>query len=543
MYVFGIDFGTSNSCITVWSHHHNTIRPISSFITGQQVFQTRVDNITHFKRLIGVTYSQFQNNNDLQAVFKAYTIEKDKHSPYCTVNGIPVSDLTAQFFSQMRSMASQFSDSIDAVITIPAYFNDIQRNHILDACRTANIHPLRVLNEPTAAALAYTRDNDKNSCQVLVIDCGGGTTDMSLVSIDTEESVYQVMQIEGEAFLGGEDLTQMLCTWISGQHRCNPKNMYTLAESAKQELSFVTNTKICIESLGVVIPLSRPQFINITQPFWKKISTMLNKFYTSKVEQIVFVGGTTKIPYLKEMCQNVFGPTIPICNSLHPEKTVAIGAAFYGSLLKEPERHDILLLDAVPMSLGVKTSDDISNVIISKGNPTPISRTQVFTNSESGIDNISIEVFAGERRCVKFNQHVASFQLTGLDKTLSKGQMRIAVTFTVDENGLLSVTAQDLTSNKTTNRNIMTQKMEIPTTDENEANIFEDVMWEQKIDAIQELRRAYDFLKPLQGKCEEKFRSIDRILLDPQNYTAEQLLQIKEKFEKDVHEFFSVGLK
>lgn len=521
--IIGIDFGTTNSCVSVFNEKSGKIEIVNDN-SGNNTYPTclyfdketddilfgevaynllksknngmYIGNIIHnIKRLVGIDWNSLSNNNNqentLQKFFKESgikIIEKQENKNHICIQltynrstkNFTVSDIIKLYLRYLKHLIYQNYGSenekctnLKTVITVPAYFTDIQREVILDCCKTVGFDILRVINEPTSAILAYTWEMNKINKNFienmgdkidnyLVLDCGGGTTDLSLINVDYEEMIFQVKTVEGDNFLGGQDLTNNMVKWVCNKIALvdpTTKILNTIlkeCERAKAELSYNQNTVInleCINDKDHMIQLSRTKFVEINEVFFSKIRELLKKINgdkMNKVDKILFVGGSTNIPYFVEMCNQIFGHEIQIINTLDKNTAVSIGATVQGIILSgiletidETNKFtDTLLLDIIPMSIGVKTIGDIMSVIIPKGTPIPCERTEYFSNSEDYVNSIDIDIYQGIRKFVKDNFYLGSFVLENLDDTKTRGQIHIKMVLRVDENGIIRAKAE-----------------------------------------------------------------------------------------------------
>jgi molecular chaperone DnaK (HSP70) len=479
MYIIGIDFGTTNSCVSYYNFETNDIivipnkdgkftTPTKIDISGEEVLfgdsANGVTAISNIKRLIGASsvlecHTQFNAKiKDNEIVFGEFTVK----------------DIICMYLRHLLNFSLEYLnttiENTQVVITIPAYYSDLQREILKECCARENLDVIRIINEPTSAALAYSWQTNKNfllksdksetpqSENVLVLDCGGGTTDLSLVHLDFENQIYEVKNVVGDNFLGGEDITQLIYNWCYVRQNkfeiWKTKTQVKLrkeCERAKKELSFSNTTTIFVDGdIPINIKLSLPLFLDITKPFFDKIKKLIknlineNTVPISKINSVIFVGGTTRIPYFKNLVKSIFGENIIINNSVDPDQIVSIGASIQGALLTNSESvqnfSEALLLDVVPLSIGVETIGGIFEPLISRNTVLPISRTREFSNSESYEDSIEINIYQGERKFVKDLTFITKFILTELP-LVEKGELIIKVTFEIDSDSILTASA------------------------------------------------------------------------------------------------------
>ena len=499
--IVGIDFGTTNTCVSYTSSASSDRNAIivqnldgdyttptcvyfssdsKDILFGKEALRNK-GAISNFKRLVGIKYSNYCQDKELQSYFckKGIKVVQDLDSDYCAVETIyngdtcvfSIYEITRLFFqhvSEFTNWAVDF-DIKGAIVTVPAHFTDTARQIVKGACESVGLPVLRMLNEPTAAALCYGRDSFNPSDSsltreenetVLVFDCGGGTTDISVVSMDYKNRVFEVVRTVGERFLGGEDLTQLLVESVIGDlkrkgHKVTQNDMSILmkaCENAKRNLSFQYTSHLYLKDDFPIIPVSRSRFLSDANPFFEKISTMVKEVVLgiSKIDRIVFVGGSSRIGYIKEKILKVLGDKAQNAHKtdIDPDHSVSTGASYYGEIINASSvdtegDDDVLLVDVLSQTIGVETNGGFMTPIISKNTTLPVSKTTIFTNSEDNVDKIEIDIYQGERKFVKDNSHLGHFTLSGLDKSYAMGEMRIEVTIDINTDGIMSVTARE----------------------------------------------------------------------------------------------------
>ncbi len=496
--IVGIDLGTTNSCVAIWdkvgpnivkdSYGHKTIPSIVAFdkngrLSGydakMQIEKNPRNTIYDIKRLIGRNFDDLTVQNDLN--YFTYTIDKiaDNRDNNIIVKTdymkkiYTPEEITAIILIKIKKITEKYLKRPvkKAVITIPAYFNDSQRQATKDAAEIAGIECVRMINEPTAAALAYGLNNreDEKDINVIVYDFGGGTLDVSLLNIC--DGVFQVIAAVGDPHLGGEDFDQKiyehcLKEFLEKNPDVNPKyyqkNLQKLrvaCENAKIMLSTLMETIISVPnfyhdkkreiSIDLVFGINRELFETVCKDLFfaaiKPVDDLMfmSKMSTKNIDEIILVGGSTRIPRIQFLLHNYFNK--PPCTSVSPDYVVATGASIEGYILShqdDPFCDDLVLLDVTPLSLGIETINGVMTKIIGRNTPIPVRKTKQFTTEEDDQGEVTIKIYEGERRLTKDNYHVGTFKLTNIEKA-KKGVPVINVSINVDVNGIISVTAID----------------------------------------------------------------------------------------------------
>jgi len=487
--VVGIDLGTTYSCVGIYrdgnveiipNEQGNRITPsvVSWGSNGETLVGEAAKNNAPFnpkntlydvKRLIGRKYKEVLKKD--RNLFSYDLTEKDGRVYIkVDINGekkiLAPEEVSAMVLTKMKQIAEKYLNEKvkHAVITVPAYFNDQQRQATKDAGKIAGLNVVRIINEPTAAAMAYGLYKKKEET-VLVFDLGGGTFDVSLLTIDN--GVFEVIATSGDTHLGGEDFDLRLLEYLIGQlkkqipdmdedkFRKDMKSFQRLkaaAENAKRTLSYETETRVEIEGLyegrDFSERVTRAQFEKVNMDLFQKTLEPVKRVLQdsnlekSDVDEIILVGGSTRIPKIRELLQKFFNGK-KLNDKINPDEAVAYGAAVQAAVLARTiEDKDIVLIDVTPLSLGIETAGGVMATIIPRNTPIPTQKFDIFTTSSDYQERLSIPIYEGERRMTKFNRLLGELQLTGIPPA-PKGVPKIKVTFELDQNGILRVVAED----------------------------------------------------------------------------------------------------
>ncbi|WP_375562862.1 molecular chaperone DnaK [Bernardetia sp. OM2101] len=486
--IIGIDLGTTNSCVSVMegnepvvitnSEGKRTTPSIVAFLENgerkigdsakRQAITNPEKTIASIKRFMGDSFSQVEK----EMKYVAYKVVKGaNNTPRVKIDDREYTpqEISAMVLQKMKSTAEDYLGTTvsEAVITVPAYFNDAQRQATKEAGEIAGLKVRRIINEPTAAALAYGLDKKDKDMTVAVFDLGGGTFDISILELG--DGVFEVKSTNGDTHLGGDDFDQVLIGWLADQFegdynvdlRKDPMALQRLkeaAERAKIELSSSTQTEINLPYImpidGVpkhlVTTLSRAKFEQLTDDLVKRTLEPCKEalkdagISASDIDDVILVGGSTRIPRIQEEVEKFFGKKPS--KGVNPDEVVALGAAIQGGVLTG-EVKDVLLLDVTPLSLGIETMGGVMTKLIESNTTIPTRKSQVFSTAADNQPSVEIHVLQGERAMAKDNKTIGRFHLDGIPPA-PRGIPQVEVTFDIDANGLLNVSAKDMASGK-----------------------------------------------------------------------------------------------
>ncbi|BFU77364.1 molecular chaperone DnaK [Arcobacter sp. 15-2] len=481
--VIGIDLGTTNSCVAVYEggeakiisnkEGKNTTPSIVAFtdkgdvLVGDPAKRQAITNpektIYSIKRIMGLMMDEEHAKDAMDKV--GYKIVNRNGAAAVEIDGKTYTpqEISAKILTKLKTDAEAYLGTTvtDAVITVPAYFNDAQRKATQEAGTIAGLNVLRIINEPTAAALAYGLDK-KGEEKVIVYDLGGGTFDVTVLEIG--DGTFEVLSTDGNAFLGGDDFDNRIIDWLADDFQAEfgidlradkmaHQRLKDEAEKAKKELSATAETEINLpfitaDATGpkhLVKSLTRAKFESMTDDLVSEtlahIKTAMNDagLDNDEINEVIMVGGSTRIPKAQQVVKEYFGKELN--NSVNPDEVVAAGAAIQGGVLKGDVK-DVLLLDVTPLSLGLETLGGVMTKLIEKGTTIPVKKSQVFSTAQDNQPAVSIMVGQGEREFAKDNKSLGQFELSDIPAA-PRGVPQIEVTFDIDANGVLNVSAKD----------------------------------------------------------------------------------------------------
>ena len=491
--IIGIDLGTTNSVVAVMDGNEPTVIPnqegdrttpsVIAFndkgevLVGAPARNQRVTNpektVYSVKRFMGRRHSEVQAEEKMVPYkvlggaeeYVRIGIGKEEYTPQ---------EISAKTLRKLKEAAESYlGHKVNkAVITVPAYFNDAQRQATKDAGQIAGLEVARIINEPTAAAMAYGLDKNKSEQKIVVFDLGGGTFDVSVLELNDDDGmkVFEVISTSGDTHLGGDDFDELLINHVAAEFKKSNavdlrkdtmalQRLQEACEKAKKELSSRPNTDInlpfiCQDSEGnakhLQMTITRAEFEKLIDPLIERCRTPLEqalkdaKLKPSEIDEIVLVGGSTRVPKVQEMVKKVFGKDPH--QGVNPDEVVAIGAAIQGAVLAG-DRKDVLLLDVTPLTLGIETEGGVLTARVERNTTIPTEKKQVFSTAVDNQTAVTIQVYQGERKMASGNRLLGKFDLTGIPPA-PRGVPQVEVKFDIDQNGILNVSAKDLGTGK-----------------------------------------------------------------------------------------------
>jgi len=486
--IIGIDLGTTNSCVSVFegnepvvianSEGKRTTPSIVAFMKDgerkvgdpakRQAITNPKNTIFSIKRFMGETYEQVQK--EISRV--PYTVANENGYPRVDVDGRKYTpqEISAMVLQKMKKTAEDYlgQEVTEAVITVPAYFSDSQRQATKEAGQIAGLEVKRIVNEPTAAALAYGVDKANKDMKIAVFDLGGGTFDISILEFGG--GVFEVLSTNGDTHLGGDDFDQVIIDWMANEFRSaegvdlkqDPMALQRLkeaAEKAKIELSSSSTTEINLPYITAVNGVPKHLVMTLTRAKFEQLADSLIQackvpcqkamqdagLSNSDIDEVILVGGSSRIPAIQQLVENFFGKAPS--KGVNPDEVVAVGASIQGAILNNEAGQDIVLLDVTPLSMGIETLGGVMTKLIDANTTIPVHKSEVFSTAADNQTEVTIHVLQGERPMAAQNKSIGQFNLTGIAPA-RRGVPQIEVSFDIDANGILKVSAKDKATGK-----------------------------------------------------------------------------------------------